>query len=149
MSPMGVIPLNESNMPSKVFNFWMMHTNFDIDEKVFNVLQNMPGVETLEILTRYRARISFGKVFKFSDKIRRKIRQELCGTKSTKSKDGHIDLTIMKNHLKSKYPFWAIFINRDNQVETKGHKDKLVIEQEIEQRKNSEKTKSIIASWEE
>lgn len=60
---MGIIPYNEYTDCTKIFNFWIGHTNFSITEKIADKLQNVIGVETLDIFTRYRFRISFGKAF--------------------------------------------------------------------------------------
>lgn len=60
---MGVIPFNEYTDCTKIFNFWTGHTNFDLTKRVASLLQSIDGVETLDIFTRYRFRISFGKAF--------------------------------------------------------------------------------------
>jgi len=60
---MGIIPFNEHTDCTKIFNFWIGHTNFDITKKIANLLQSINGVETLDIFTRYRFRISLGKAF--------------------------------------------------------------------------------------
>lgn len=60
---MGIIPLNEYTDCTKIFNFWTGHTNFDITKKIAELLQSITGVETLNVFTRYRFRISFGKAF--------------------------------------------------------------------------------------
>lgn len=60
---MGIIPFNEYTDCTKIFNFWTGHTNFDLTKNIANILQSIDGVETLDIFTRYRFRISFGKAF--------------------------------------------------------------------------------------
>lgn len=60
---MGIIPYNEYTDCSKIFNFWIGHTNFSITKFVAETLETIDGVETLDIFTRYRFRISFGKAF--------------------------------------------------------------------------------------
>jgi hypothetical protein len=67
ITPMGVIPLDEYSASSKIFNFWMGHTNFNISKKISNLIDETDGVETLDIFTRYRFRIGIGKLFKPSD----------------------------------------------------------------------------------
>jgi hypothetical protein len=66
-SPMGLIPYNEYNASSKIFNFWMGHTNFDITQKVSDAIEKTPGIEILDVFTRYRFRIAIGKSFKDRD----------------------------------------------------------------------------------
>jgi len=75
---MGIIPFNEHTDCTKIFNFWIGHTNFDITKPIAELLQSISGVETLDIFTRYRFRISFGKAFedrKVIDTINNKIKE--------------------------------------------------------------------------
>lgn len=62
-SEMGIIPYNEKTSSGKIFNFWIGHTNFDITQKISVVIESVPGVEILDIFTRYRFRIAIGKAF--------------------------------------------------------------------------------------
>lgn len=66
---MGIIPYNEYTDCTKIFNFWIGHTNFSITQNIAEKLQNIIGVETLDIFTRYRFRVSFGKAFNERDII--------------------------------------------------------------------------------
>jgi hypothetical protein len=69
-TPMGIIPMNENTASGKLFNFWMGHTNFDISKKIAQTIERIHGVETLDIFTRYRFRISIGKAFDDSETMR-------------------------------------------------------------------------------
>lgn len=62
-TPMGIIPYNEYTASGKIFNFWIGHTNFKITETILRVMENVLGVETLDIFTPYRFRVSIGKAF--------------------------------------------------------------------------------------
>jgi len=62
-TPMGIIPMNENTASGKIFNFWVGHTNFNITKKIASTIENIDGVETLDIFTRYRFRIAIGKAF--------------------------------------------------------------------------------------
>jgi hypothetical protein len=62
-TPMGIIPMNENTSSGKIFNFWTGHTNFNITKGVCNIIETTDGVETLDVFTRYRFRISVGKAF--------------------------------------------------------------------------------------
>ena len=66
-SPMGIIPYNEYSAPSKIFNFWVGHANFDITENIAKIIEKSRGVEILDIFTRYRFRIAIGKGFQDRD----------------------------------------------------------------------------------
>lgn len=65
-SPLGIIPYNEHTASSKIFNFWVGHTNFSITKPIAKILESADGVETLDIFTRYRFRIAIGKCFQDS-----------------------------------------------------------------------------------
>lgn len=77
---MGIIPYNEHTDCSKIFNFWIGHTNFDITKEVSDIIELAEGVETLDIFTRYRFRISIGKSFndrEVMDLINRNVNEKL------------------------------------------------------------------------
>ncbi len=59
----GMIPLTEYTDPGKIFNFWVGHSNFNLTEPVCKAIAEVDGVETLNILTRYRFRIGLGHMF--------------------------------------------------------------------------------------
>jgi len=63
ITPMGAVPLAEHSEPQKVFNLWMAHTNFDITTQIAKEVEKVPGVETLDIYSRYRMRVGIGKMF--------------------------------------------------------------------------------------
>jgi hypothetical protein len=60
---MGLIPYTENTASSKIFNFWVGHTNFNLSKKVVDIIEDADGVEVLDVFTRYRFRIAIGKVF--------------------------------------------------------------------------------------
>jgi hypothetical protein len=62
-TPMGIVPINENTASGKIFNFWVGHTNFNITKNIASLIEEADGVETLDIFTRYRFRISVGKAF--------------------------------------------------------------------------------------
>jgi hypothetical protein len=66
-SPLGIIPYNEHTASSKIFNFWIGHTNFSISQSVTDVIEDCDGVEILDVFTRYRFRIAIGKCFADSE----------------------------------------------------------------------------------
>lgn len=69
-SPMGLIPYNEYTASSKIFNFWLGHTNFNISIKLAELIETCSGVEILDIFTRYRFRIAIGKCFNDSETMK-------------------------------------------------------------------------------
>lgn len=69
-TPMGIIPITENTASSKIFNFWTGHTNFNITSKIASIIAETEGVESLDVFTRYRFRISVGKAFEDSSVMR-------------------------------------------------------------------------------
>ena len=63
MTPMGIIPYTENTASNKIFNFWVGHTNFNLNLRVCRLIEDTEGVETLDVFTRYRFRIGVGKLF--------------------------------------------------------------------------------------
>lgn len=62
-TPMGLIPYTENTASSKIFNFWVGHSNFDLSTGLVNIIEDTEGTETLDIFSRYRFRIAIGKAF--------------------------------------------------------------------------------------
>ena len=60
-TPFGIMTIGDHNLVAKQFDFWTLHTNFDITPEIVDIIENVPGVETLDVLTRYRARVGFPK----------------------------------------------------------------------------------------
>jgi len=69
-TPMGIIPYTENTACSKIFNFWTGHTNFNISNKICDIIENTEGIETFDIFTRYRFRVGIGKAFTDSTVMR-------------------------------------------------------------------------------
>jgi hypothetical protein len=77
-TPMGIIPVTDNTASGKIFNFWLGHSNFNITTKIASIIEETDGVETLDIFTRYRFRISVGKAFNDSD-VMRHINENVYG----------------------------------------------------------------------
>jgi hypothetical protein len=145
VGPMGVIPLNEHNQPSKVFNFWMGHTNFDIGEEEKDIIEVTPGVETLEVYTRYRIRVSIGLAFdeeEVLDEISKRLNPEEPKPEINIKGTG---LDRIKKHLGSKYKFWAIFVLPDGQLDYRTGDTQDSVKEKIENYPNKA---DVLTSWE-
>lgn len=60
-TPFGALSMLSNTVASNQFDFWWMYTNFDITNDIRDIIKKVPGIETLEIYTRYRARVGFPK----------------------------------------------------------------------------------------
>lgn len=45
------------------FNFWMMHTNVDISPRMVLLIEEIQGIESIDVVSRYRARVGIAKLF--------------------------------------------------------------------------------------
>jgi hypothetical protein len=61
IGPIGLVPLNEANLPSSLFNFWMGYTTFELTDDLEDAIERVDGVETLDVFTRYRFRVAVGR----------------------------------------------------------------------------------------
>lgn len=60
------------------FDCWIGHTNFDITNNIKSILDTVPGVEILKILSRYRFFVGIGHMFDFAD-VRKDIDKAIIG----------------------------------------------------------------------
>ena len=58
------------------YDCWIGHCNFVITNKTFDQLDNMNGVEYLDVLSKYRFIIGLGKAFTLTD-VRGELQKEL------------------------------------------------------------------------
>lgn len=101
----GILPINERTLTSKQFNLWMINTNFTITSDVADTLEETDGVESLDIVTRYKARFSVGECFS-TEEVKKDITMRLCEDK--KPKVSSLAYNNLARFLSSKYEFWAI-----------------------------------------
>lgn len=105
------------------------HTNFDIDEEVINLIDNTEGVEVLEVYSSYRMRITIGKAFN-SKRIRRKIKEKLCGNNKRVNFNEEADIKIYQETLrlnKQDKP-WLMYILPNGSYESRIAKDENELE---------------------
>lgn len=101
------------------FNIWILHSNFEMNNDTLDLLWDIPGVEVLEPLTRYRLKIAFGRLFK-EEEVKTKINrmllfsdhQQLTLTDTLKEQvDRAAD--ILKD-----YAFWIIMVLPNGKMNT-------------------------------
>jgi len=64
------------------FDCWIGHTNFNITTSVKNKLNEVDGIEVLNVNSRYRFFIGIGKMFNFSD-VRKNIEEAITSIGET------------------------------------------------------------------
>lgn len=62
-TPLGAFSPYEQMTPNKMFDCWVLHTNFDITETDIDALDEVDGIEVLKQITRYRVFVGIGKRF--------------------------------------------------------------------------------------
>ena len=75
-TPFGMMPLTEQSLASNHFKFWVGHTNFKLLKKHGKIIGSVEGIESVDILTPYRFRISVAKLFVDRDAMA-KVRKAL------------------------------------------------------------------------
>lgn len=63
ISDMGIIPVYDKKALIGVLNFWIGHTDFPISHPICELIADTPGVESFEVMSPYRMRISIAKLF--------------------------------------------------------------------------------------
>lgn len=115
MSPiLGAVPVMAHSIPSKNFNFWVGHTNFDITPMEKQVIETCPGVETFDLLTRYRFRVGIGKVFD-SPSVKVMIQEMLCPKQQELDPQIIEQIESTKKQL-SDHKYWLIFVTPNGKM---------------------------------
>lgn len=63
-TPFGIVKVPEFCDINKHFKLWTMYTRYPITDKLKNGIDSMPGIETFEMLTPYRARVGICPLYK-------------------------------------------------------------------------------------
>lgn len=100
-TPFGLYDIKDGLIPTKHFEFWLGHTNFNLDEETIDRICKVDGVEVLKIISRYRFILAPGKAFSFSE-VRRELENALkLGTKIRNPKKDKASLSIDVELLKT------------------------------------------------
>lgn len=121
-TPAGMMPVNVYGSLTKAFNFWMAHTNFDLTPEVRDAVKLIPGVESVDILTRYRMRIGFAMVFDAKE-VKYAI-QEACGanqhkelpSKISMDEDTKQKITLLQKQASHQYKYWLIYLLPNGEI---------------------------------
>ncbi len=129
-SQFGVLPINENFSPSKLFNFWVCHTNFTITKPIMQSLNAIDGVEGLQIVSRYRFRIAIGRLFD-EEEVKDNIRYALCGpepseevltlvmdlTASNEALTPELEEKVNKVTAEIPQEYWAVYVVPNGQLQ--------------------------------
>ena len=111
-TPFGIWQVDDSMNPYKQFELWMAHTNFSITKEIAELIAKTPGVEVLQIVTRYRFIVGVGELFDIHD-VRVAIEKVLMCNQDEKemieNEEIYNKVHELKQSLKS-YNQWAIYV---------------------------------------
>ncbi len=148
VGPMGIVPIHENNLPSKLYNFWMGHANFGITNDIEKKISLAPGVESVDVFTRYRFRIAVGYAFD-QDEVKKGVEQAVCPAppkvQVTKEAVGSGALKQLCDYLKVRYPFWAVFVSEGGTMNWACGESKEEVEEKSTVFKQG--AKHIVVSW--
>lgn len=150
---LGVVPIMPHAVPSKTFNFWVGHTNFDIQNTELDIIEKTPGVETLDIVSRYRFRISIGKAFntlEVKNDIKTRLQNPEENASTSINSEVINDINELKNRL-SEHKYWFIFVTPNGKIDSavseemnEDFQQKLAVYQQTKELVNG----MLITSWE-
>lgn len=118
-TPFGVIPFDTE----RVFNCYSFTTNFDIDDEAIELIDNINGVEVLQVFSPYSGLIVIGEQFD-PEVVQKDIEEQVCGKTvkeetSTKTPTKVIrTITKMRGKLDKEYQFWAILLTPNSKMKT-------------------------------
>jgi len=124
---LGMVTLTEYSLLANNFNFYILHTNFDIGIKEASIIEQCPGVETLAVITRYRVKIGFPKSTKpqFNDDmwnlsaLQMNIEKELMAEDNAETTFQELSDDLEEARLEaSKNRYWAIIQFPNKTIDT-------------------------------
>lgn len=113
VGPHGYMPINDQNIPSKLHNLWICHTNFRLENYMLDIIESVNGIESLDIITPYRFRFSIATMFNEGD-VKKILKDKLLTSVSSENSKIPQKVKILAGVLNAKYKFWAILQNGDD-----------------------------------
>jgi hypothetical protein len=102
-TPMGIFEVDDAFNPLNHFNFWIANTDFDLTKSFVDILDTIPGVEGIKIMSRYRFILAIGTLFDPS-KVRLLIELKVGTLSLSKS------VLDKKEELESSGKDWTMFV---------------------------------------
>ena len=115
-TPLGIFSIDDPLRPSKMFDCWIGHTNFDLTHEIAMKIEEVPGVEAFKIMSRYRFFIGIAQLFNFRD-VRQDI-QDIIGGESASintMEDSEV-IEVLKTQL-MEFKRWAVFCSGDGFID--------------------------------
>jgi len=148
-TPHGMLSVVDASMACTSFDFWIMHTNFGITNKIAAIIEAVDGVESIEVYTRYRARLGFPKSGLFNSQDVRYAIEEAVRDMSNEEQNQllvGLELSVaervieMRKDIDKKFEHWAIYVVPNGNLEVVGsdtmdehYKDKVSLLKECQE----------------
>jgi hypothetical protein len=131
VTPFGIIPMRESNLPSALWNFWMGHTNFLLTKPAVNLIKATPGVETVDVISPYRFRMAVAEQFE-QGAVMRAVEAAVQPQPPPPAEPAKPDpLAAVKALLAKQYKAWAIGGRSDGRHECFGGETRAEVEDKL------------------
>ena len=125
---MGLLTVTENALAANHFEFWILHTNFDITEEVAETICKSRGVDAFIPLTRYRCRIGFptSKLFVVSE-LKLEIQKNIIALDEAEESSVNIEALFDEEttgkieskitELKGRSKYWALYVLPNGNME--------------------------------
>jgi hypothetical protein len=144
IGPSGIVPLHESNIPSKLWNFWMGDTNFLLTRGLVKAIARTPGVESIDVFSPYRFRIAIGRAFQ-PKAVRHAIDRLIVLPPKKAAKRALTALEKVKVVLDRAFSHWAMCVDSKDHLICLGGSSADEVTTKLGKHKDS--AKHLIISW--
>lgn len=117
---LGMLTVTENALAANGFDFWTMHTNFDITEDIADKIIKAKGVDAFMPVSRYRCRIGFPRSGLFNiTELKLDIQKMLTEEEDVKisqmiqpmfSDEVQIKIDTKISELKQRSKHWALYV---------------------------------------
>ncbi len=146
LTPSGYIPLSPYYDFNKRFEFWMGHTNFDIDDDVADAIEKTPGVVILDIVNRYEFRFAVGRLFKGAE-VKAAICETLHAVPPRKGEINPLDIRLPKEirdkldtleKYTREYEMWTVYVLPNGEIDLAVSNDKTEFDHKLQIHKGAQ-----------
>ncbi len=94
-----------ANLLSTHFSLWIGETNFNVTNRIRHAINRVDGVESLDIITRYRFRLGIARLYRPKE-----VKQAVGDVVTPLAGRSASPLQILRDSMARAYPHWAILL---------------------------------------
>ena len=113
-TPYGLFAAESMLKPSNRWDCWFCYTSFDITNSMVKNIEEIQGVESIKVLSRYTMFIGIGKLFN-STLVKLDI-EDTISDRNDLVLESEETIEMVKTQVSEK-PYWAIFISPTAEIE--------------------------------